>query len=204
VREVWLVVLGLVIGLLAAGGILLAAGRPRGQPISLSTPLPAPAIQVHVAGAVANPGIYALPADGRVAEAIQAAGGLSPAADSQAINLAAHLQDGDRLLVPALSPTLPPAAASEAPSRSGSQIVLPTQTSPGIILPDVGKIDINRATQAELESLPGIGPVTAQKIIDYRQTHGPFKDIEEIMDVKGIGPATFEKIKDLITVGSPP
>lgn len=202
-RDMWLVALGLVIGLLATGAILLAAGRPRGQPITLSTPLPPPAMRVHVAGAVANPGVYELAAEGRVAEAIQAAGGLLPEADAQSINLAAQLQDGDRLLVPTTVP--PPLIVTvQVPSRAGAQIAIPTQTSPGIISPTTGLININTATQLELESLPGIGPVTAQKIIDYRVAHGPFKDIQAIMEIKGIGPATFEQIKDLITVGSTP
>jgi competence protein ComEA len=138
-----------------------------------------------------------------VAEAIQAAGGLLPEADAQSINLAAQLQDGDRLLVPTTVPT-PLAVTVQVPSRAGAQIAIPTQTSPGIISPTTGLININTANQQELESLPGIGPVTALKIIDYRQSHGPFKDIEAIMDIKGIGPATFERIKDLITVGSTP
>jgi competence protein ComEA len=114
---------------------------------------------------------------------------LVPEADTQALNLAAFLQDGEQISIPAVQPTQP---ALEPPARAAP---LPTAQS--------GKlININTATQAELESLPGIGPALAQQIIAYRKANGPFATIEDIIDVPGIGPKTFEKIKDLITTGS--
>ena len=111
-----------------------------------------------------------------------------PEAYSQTINLAAFLQDGTRVHVP----HQPTAVPQDLPSRaSGGGLLTPDSSQP---------ININTASQIELESLPQIGPVTAVKIIEYRETHGPFSTIEEIQNVSGIGPKTFEQIKDLITV----
>lgn len=203
-RDIWLAVFGLLGGLLAAGLLYLAAGRPRGQPVQLlQPPTPAP-IQVHVAGSVTHPGVYSLPRASRVQEAIQAAGGLLPEADQSALNLAAQVKDGDRLEVPALPPTpetitiIPGETRYSGIPSSASPSSFATQPAQG------GKVNINTANLDELDTLPGIGPVTAQKIIDYRQTYGPFQTVESIVDVSGIGPATFERLKDLITVGKTP
>ncbi len=187
-KDAWKIVFGLVCGLLAAGLVLLASQAPRGQPINLLPPPTAAPLVVHVEGAVAQPGVYTLPAGSRVQDAIKVAGGMLKEADTRALNLAAPLQDGIRVLLP----TIPPPTPTPDPNapRSGKT---PT---PVIVYP----ININTATQAELESLPGIGPVTAQEIIAYREAHGPFTSIEQIMDVEGIGPKTFEEIQDLITV----
>jgi competence protein ComEA len=122
-----------------------------------------------------------------VQDAIDMAGGLLSKADTRSLNLAEILEDGQRILVPT---RLPPTHTPD-PNITQAPIV-----PPEILYP----ININTATQAELESLPQIGPVTAQKIINYRQVNGPFESIEDIQDVPGIGPKTFEVIKDLITV----
>ncbi|MEW5867794.1 MAG: ComEA family DNA-binding protein [Chloroflexota bacterium] len=187
-KDAWKIAFSVICSLLAAGLILLASGRPRGQPVSLlPPPTPAPLV-VHVLGAVAQPGLYQLPAGSRVQDAIQAAGDLLPEADLSTVNLAALLQDGQRILVP----TPPPPTSTPDPNAPrGSKAATPV-----VIYP----LNINTASQAELESLPEIGPATAQKIIEYRQTHGPFTSIEQIMEVENIGPKTFEQIKDLITV----
>jgi competence protein ComEA len=184
-KDMWKIALGLVCGLLGGGLILLLSSQPRGEPIALlPPPTPAP-ITIHIVGAVANPGVYTLPAGSRVQEAIRAAGGVLPEANSQALNQAAMLQDGERVLVPVLAtPAL--RFAYPVPFEDPAQPQFP--------------ININTATQAELEKLPDIGPVTAQKIIEYRQANGPFTAIEGIMEVPGIGPKTFESIKSLITV----
>ena len=190
----WWLLLGVIFGLAGAGGIWLASSPPRGNPIQLlPPPTPAP-IQVYVSGAVANPGVYALPVDSRVKDAIQAAGGFSENANDMAVNLAALLEDGAQISVAAKKPTSEP--STNAGGNQGSE---KTEGQP---LPsDLGSlININTATQEELESLPGIGPVTAQKIIEYRETNGPFIGIEDIQKVSGIGPVTFEKLRDLITV----
>jgi competence protein ComEA len=134
----------------------------------------------------------------RVKDAIQAAGGFTQEADPGGLNLAALLQDGDLVWVPNKavagtgSTAVPPAA------RLGAPAIDPEPGRAG------GRINLNTATAEALESLPGIGPVTAGKIIAYRVEHGPFATIEAIQDVSGIGPATFAKIQDMITVSELP
>lgn len=192
----WQAGISVLVALLVSALLLLVSSQPRGDPIQLlPAPSPRPVI-VHVSGAVVHPGIQSLPPGSRVNDAIQAAGGLLPEADSRGINLAAVLEDGQMLLVPVAIPDSPPAA--DEPLSPPSH--LPETPEAPLNFP----ININIATQTDLETLPGIGPVIAQRIIEYRSTHGPFASIESIQDVSGIGPVTFEKIKDLITVGISP
>ncbi len=187
-KDFWKVAFGVLCGLLAAAIVLVASSPPRGGAITLLPPPTPEPIQVHVVGAVFQPGVYSLPAKSRVQDAIQASGGLLPEANSQTINLAAFIQDGERVFVP-FQPTSTP---QDLPNRTPAT---------GPLTPDGSQlININTASQSELESLPQIGPVTAGKIIEYREAHGPFSTIEEIQNVSGIGPKTFDKIKDLITV----
>jgi competence protein ComEA len=196
----WLLAMGALIGLLAAGLVILVSSSPRGEAVRL---LPAPTSQplrVHVAGAVANPGVYSLPEKSRVETAIQAAGGLLPEAAAQGVNLAALLVDGQKVEVafqptPTATPALDHIATPATPGEA-------TATAAPAAAFSGGPININTASQAELESLPGIGPALALRIIDYRNAHGPFATPEAIQDVSGIGPATYEKIKTLITVGN--
>jgi len=126
-----------------------------------------------------------LPKGARVQDAISAAGGFLADADKTGINLAQLLEDGEQL---------------DIPFGEGASLVIPTPEVENVDPGETELININTASQFQLESLPGIGPTTAQKIIDYREENGPFSTIEEIMDVSGIGPGTFERIKDLITV----
>lgn len=181
----WPIGLGALIGLLAAGILLLVSSAPRGEAIRLSPPPTASPLVVDVRGAVTQPGVYELPLGSRVQDAIQAAGGALPEADLAGLNLAAPLEDGAAIRVPEQ------AEAQSPPSRSG-----------GVTIPEVpgSLININTATQEALESLPGIGPALAQRVIAYREANGPFPSIEAIQNVSGIGPGIFEKIKDLITV----
>ena len=190
----WWLLFGVIFGLAGAGGIWLASSPPRGNSIQLLPPPTLAPIQVHVTGAVANPGVYALPIDSRVQDAIQAAGGFSENANDMAVNLAALLEDGAQISVAAKKPTAEPFTTSGVEQGNERAEGQPDPSNPD------SPININTATQVELESLPGIGPVTAQKIIEYRETNGPFIGIEDIQKVSGIGPATFEKLKDLITV----
>lgn len=169
--------------LFGAGVIFLVTRPPRGEPIILlPAPTPGP-ITVYVSGSVMQAGLYALPLGSRVNDAIQAAGGFSPEANTEGINLAEILEDGDQVSVPAS---------------------IPNQDGIGIIPSSPTLVDINAATLDQLDSLPGIGPVTAQSIIDYRITNGRFKHVEDLLEVDGIGQATFDKIKDLITVRTYP
>ncbi len=186
------VLLGIALGLLLSGAILLIASPPRGQPLVLSTPPTSTTITVYVTGAVNNPGVYTIPRPSRVNDAIQSAGGFSTLADKNAINLAATLEDGVEIIVPAVG------ELSAEPSDKGAfqktktnQQITPTVTYP---------ININTASQTLLEELPGIGATKAQAIITYRQEHGPFKKIEDILNVPGIGDGLFSQMKELITV----
>lgn len=176
---------GLLGGLLAAGIILLVSSPVRGEPIQLPpAPTPAP-ITVDVSGAVAQPGVYHLPVGSRVEDAIGAAGGLLENAYAETINLAMPLNDGTKVLIPAIpeQETVSDKVTNPNPAPSVSTL-----------------ININTASSDQLQELPGIGESKAQAIIDYRESYGPFSAIEQVMNVSGIGPATFERLKDLITI----
>ena len=184
----WWLVVGVLFGLLGAGVILLTSSPPRGTAITLLPPPTPPPLQVHVAGAVQRPGVYLLPQESRVRDAVEAAGGFSADAQINGINLAAFLEDGIQLFIP---------GDNQVSNRSGAQIAI-DQTAGQY---SIAIININAASQAELETLPNIGPVMAQKIIAYRNEFGDFKNIAELLKVSGIGTATFEAIKAFITVG---
>jgi competence protein ComEA len=166
--------------------VSVAACQPAPPPIvvvppspaaPVSTPTPAP-IRVYVSGAVVNPNkVYLLPAHSIGEDAIKAAGGATAAADWDKVNLAKELSDQEHFHVPSKS-----------------------QAGPVLLSPAAKRININTATVQELEQLPKIGPATAQLIVDYRARNGPFKRIEDIMNVKSIGQATFDQIKDQISV----
>ncbi len=184
------ILLFLVVVLVLAAVILFQALRPAPQSIHLSTatPLPSPAatptprpLRVYVSGAVHHPDVYVLSPDSIVKDAVLAAGGAASDADLDRINLALPVADGQHVYVPHLG-----------------EENMPVQSDRGLLLTG-NKVNINTADAVALESLPGIGPTLAQRILDYRTAHGPFAQIEEILDVPGIGPSTFEKIQDLIT-----
>lgn len=130
-------------------------------------------VVVHVAGAVEEPGVYRLPAGSRVADAIDRAGGVRGAADPDAINLAARLADGQQVVVPERLPGGAPASAAADPE---------------------GPISLGSADQADLETIDGIGPVTAADIIAFRDEHGGVSSIEDLDEIPGIGPATIEAL----------
>jgi competence protein ComEA len=173
---------GLLTGLLAAGLTWLLISEPRGQPVALEPPPTAASLRVHVTGAVLRPGVYALSPGSIVQDALEAAGGAQPGAVVEAINLAAPLQSGEQIFVPR--------AATQSPT------LVATPSSQTV----TGLVNVNAATAPELDLLPGIGPALAQNIIDYRQAHGPFASLEDLLDVPGIGPAKLEQIRDLIVL----
>ncbi|MEE1621147.1 ComEA family DNA-binding protein [Zafaria sp. J156] len=144
-------------------------------------------VVVHVAGEVEDPGVYTFPAGTRGATAVEAAGGMTTTAEPSAVNLAAPLQDGQQLLIPAQG-TAParaaPAAPGAAPPAGGG-----------------GPVDVNRASSAELETLPGIGPALAGRIIEFRERNGPFASIAELDAVSGIGPAMMGRLEGLVVFG---
>ena len=195
----WKVVFGLLCGLLGGGLILLVSSQPRGVPVQL-LPLPTPApLQVYVAGAVTSPGVYSLPAESRLEQAIQAAGGAASDADLQAINMAAILEDGSQVLVPTRAPVVSaPAASPVMRATDLSTAISDWETpTPTVTFP----ININTASLEELDALPYIGQVRGSEIIAYRKAHGPFKRIEDLLKVYGITQEIFDRIKELITVG---
>ncbi|HEX6288472.1 MAG TPA: helix-hairpin-helix domain-containing protein [Herpetosiphonaceae bacterium] len=142
-------------------------------------------IGVDVIGAVQQPGVYYLDDPARIADAVAAAGGLAPDADRERINLAARVSDGQQIRVPRVGDDAQPSAAAEKSDRSPASSAA---------------ISINRADATTLAGLAGIGPTTAEAIVAYRTSNGPFKRIEDVQNVKGIGPALFSKIKDHISV----
>jgi competence protein ComEA len=166
---------GVLIGLLAAGIIWLAATRPRGEPVTLLPTATPSMLTIYINGAVATPGLYTLPEGSRVDDALKAAGGSIPGAEMTNINLADQLKDGQQINIPGIVIT-------------NSHV-------------NVGRVNINTATVEELNGLPGIGPTTAQAIVDYRLENGLFQVIQDIQKVAGVGPATYALIKDYISVG---
>lgn len=148
-----------------------------------STSLPPASLLVHVAGAVAAPGVLRLPEGARVFDAIAAAGGLAADADTDVLNLAAPLHDGDRVFVPRRGEPVPAVVGPGSGSGSTS-----------------GPVNLNTATAEQLDSLPGVGPATAAAIVAHREQHGPFASVEELTDVRGIGPAKLDAMRPLVTV----
>ena len=181
-----MVLVPLVALLTVAGSRLAGVGAGTG-PVA-ATPLTrveaagtaaTPRLVVHVVGAVRRPGLFRVEEGARVADALARAGGPTRRADLSAVNLAAPLADGQQVVVPA---RLPPGAAAVAGAPGSG-----------------AKVSLGVATVEQLDELPGIGPVTAQKIVDWRASHGPFRSVEDLDDVPGIGPARIEQLRDLVT-----
>lgn len=146
------------------------------------------AIVLHVAGAVAEPGLVVGLDGWRVADAIAAAGGSTPGADLNRVNLAARVSDGERLYIPAADEEPPAVVAGSSGGGASSASGL-------------GPINLNAATPGDLEQLPGVGPVTAAAIVAHRDAHGAFGSVDSLVAVRGIGPATLETLRDHATVG---
>jgi competence protein ComEA len=179
------------VAVLVAGGLLVSSRKPAAAiappataplPAAASPSAPGPAqLLVHVAGAVVRPGLYALPAGSRVADAIEAAGGATRRADLDLLNLAEPLEDGYKVGV----------------LERGAQSPAPASAAPGA---PGGAVALNSADQAALETIPGVGPVTAAAILAYRDEAGPFSSVEQLLEVDGIGPATLESLRAYVTL----
>ena len=190
-RQTWLV--GAVVGAIVVIALMLSS---RGAGARIAPPAAAPAapivapsptalVFVDVAGAVRAPGLYSLPAGTRVADALTAAGGARARADLSTLNLAQVLVDGTKIDVPTVGDDAPGApAAAPAQAASSAQPL----------------VSLNSADQAALETIPGVGPVTATAILTYRQQVGAFESIDSLLDVDGIGPATLEAIRPYVTL----
>lgn len=152
-------------------------------------------VTVHVCGGVMKPGVYTLPAGSRVADAVQAAGGLAPDACAELVNMAMVLSDSSQVYVPTESREQ--LRARTGSSEGSAQPHTEPSSVPG---GNHARVNINTAGLAELDSLPGIGPVLARKIVDHRNTLGRFERPEQLLDVPGIGAKKYEALKDFVTV----
>jgi competence protein ComEA len=169
--------------LVVAAKVLLRPARPAvPPPVRVAAPAghaSAPRLFVNVVGAVRRPGLYTLKDGSRVADAVIRAGGPTPKAQIELLNLAARIADGEQIVVPRRGLANPGAAAS------GGGVA-------------AGPVHLNSATLEQLDALPGVGPVTAQKILDYRQQHGAFGSVDELDAIAGIGPARLEQLRGLV------
>lgn len=180
---------GLVLAVLVAVVVAMSSGgveheTPPVLPVAASSESSSAAeasIVVSVVGLVARPGLVTLSEGARVADALREVGGPAPGADLGALNLARRLADGEQIYVGV--PT--PPGAEPAPAASGA---------PGV----AEKVDLNTATLAALDTLPGVGPVTAQRIVDWRAQHGRFDSVDQLREIDGIGPSKFAKLKELV------
>jgi competence protein ComEA len=168
-----------------AGSYALRRDDPAQAPLQAAVvaaePSPARRLVVHVVGAVREPGLYKLREGSRVDDAIQRAGGPKPKAALELVNLASPVADGQQVVVPL---------------RGSGGATVPG--SPGAAGATGGVVHLNSATLEELDTLPGVGPVTAQKILDYRTANGAFSSVDELDAVPGIGPATLEELRPLV------
>ena len=183
------------------------APPPTASPPTPSAPTPKPEIAIHVTGAVRSPGVYYLSTDARVHEAIEKAGGKTDRADIHSLNLAAKVRDGEQIYVPEIRQT--PDVGQRPPAPKTIKVPAPGATAssassqPSVkryAASDGSRININTATSQELQTIRGIGPAMARRIIEYRQTSGGFSTVDDLTNVKGIGEKTLEKLRDSLTV----
>lgn len=179
---------GAILGLAAVFLTFTLWDRGGRGPLIVATDPTLVTVVVEVRGAVVRPGVYSLAEDGRLGQLVEMAGGVTADADLRRLNLARRLADEELVVVPSLSAT-PVVGPGEAD-------VQPAQTSGG-----GGLVDLNVATQAELEALPGIGEVLATRILAYREANGPFGRVEDLDAVDGISQGLIEELRDLVTVG---
>jgi competence protein ComEA len=171
----------------ASQSSLATEEAPAGSPPTSATVATAGEVVVHVVGAVPTPGVQHLPAGSRVADAVQAAGGATPDADLARVNLAAELTDGQQIYVPRVGESPPTPITPAGPTGDPA-------TGPEPL------VDINTATAAELDELPGVGPTTAEAIITTREERGGFTSVDDLLDVRGIGDAKLAELRPRVTV----
>ena len=154
------------------------------------TTAPADRLVVHVVGAVVSPGVVRIPVGSRVLDAVAAAGGLTLVADANRVNLAAKVVDGQHLVIPGIGEVVP-ALADDATSVTSAGTGHPDPSSP---------VNLNDATSAQLDALPGVGPVMAAAIIAYRTQHGPFRNVNALTNVRGVGQSMLEQLRPLVRI----
>lgn len=154
-------------------------------------------VLVHVAGAVAAPGVVELPGGSRVVDAVEAGGGLRPDADADRVNLAALLVDGQRVVIPVRGQPVPEEVLPSGPGSASSGGTPGSGPGGGT----AGPVDLNTASAEQLDVLPGVGPATAAAIVAHREQHGPFRVVDDLIEVRGIGEAKLDALRDLVTVG---
>ncbi len=182
-RALVLGALALALALALASRLLRDAGtayEAPAPPVAAAKPARPVQVVVDVVGAVRRAGLYRLPQGSRIADAVARAGGATRKADLALVNLAAPVADGTQIVVPARAPAAQASGGSSASAPSGP-------------------VHLNTATLEDLDELPGVGPVTAQKILDYRQQHGAFSSVDELDAIPGIGPARLDQLRDLVT-----
>lgn len=186
-----------------------SAKLPPVQMVSSAGPTPSAAAEkpdepvvISVVGLVHKPGLVTLAAGGRIADAITAAGGAMDGADLVGLNMARRLVDGEQIVVGIAAPPGEPAAMGSSVSSPGSGVPAPSDasTATGNTPTPGGLVDLNTATVEQLDTLPGVGPVTAAAIVAWRDANGRFASVDQLGDVDGIGPARLEKLRDLVHV----
>jgi competence protein ComEA len=189
-RKFFEIILGIMIGLAFSGLLYLTVRAPAGEPVVLlPSPTPEP-IFVYLTGAVQRPGVYQVPPESHLVDVIELAGGFLEGADLAQVNLAEKVVDGSQVVIPGTAGIPTP----QLTIGGNGLLVTPT--------PPAGKlVNLNTASAAELEQLPGVGPTTAQKIVEYRQANGPFTRVEDLLKIPGLGPSSLEEIRGLVTVG---
>lgn len=185
-ERVGLIVLAIVAGVALVFAVFRGIDERSAPPIVIEDGDGLIPIVVDVRGAVANPGVYELPPEARLQDAVEAAGGLTGEADQSTVNLARRLRDGEMVIVATIPEVGTPHAIGEAPRPTMAAL-------------DEGQINLNTASQKELELLPGIGEVSAQRIIEYREANGPFRSVDDLIHIKGISTTTIEHLRELVT-----
>ena len=213
-------VIGLVTTIVASVGVwllvrpsapLVESVVPHASGVGIVAPLstlPTPlTVRIHVAGAVARPGVYTVSSSARVVDAVKAAGGATSRADLERINLAQTIVDTEQVFVPFRSSRITKVTVAPRLRPSRTTIPVSVPTVPGVV-PIIGApittmsplINLNSATSDQLDTLPGVGPSTAKAIISYRNRKGPFSKVDDLLNVPGIGPAKVGALRDQVTV----
>lgn len=194
------------------------ANTPDSATLTVTPVPPRPPVTVHVVGCVNQPGVYSFEEGARMVDAVKRAGGAKANADLEAVNLAARLSDGSQVYVPRKPAATPPPASAPPPVANRPPpgrvpLARPAATAPvstvaaeasgggkpeKLTSPAQGRVRLNSADAAELQRLPGVGPATAAKILEYRQAHGPFQSIDELIEVRGIGEKRLAEMRPFL------